>query len=55
MQDCACNPVPVTISVYSPSPNPPFTIPDIAVWKFKGKKAAESLKYLSLQCLEQSR
>ena len=54
-----CKTVPVTVTVtilvYSPSPNPPFIIPDIEVWKFKGKKATESLKYLSFQCLEQSR
>ena len=54
-----CKTVPVTVTVtilvYSPSPNPPFIIPDIEVWKFKGKKATESLKYLSLQCPEQSR
>lgn len=55
MQDCACNPATVTILVYSPSPNPLCIIPDIAVWKFKGKKATESLKYLSLQSPEQSR
>lgn len=34
-------------------PNPLCIIPDIAVWKFKGKKATESLKYFSLQCPEQ--